>query len=204
MKNILTILMISAILLSCGETSNKAPDLETTSKTNISETVKTESKNSSNNTLLCKINGQNWEYTTGEGIVSRNSSTNVRTATIGFRKQLDKGYESVQLEYDVDKNVLNNVWVQLKRPSKDGKIITAFYTQYGNKIHLKPEASLSGTVTLNEETRKASGTAAITIFNDYEQEKLSNPEDLKITISELRFSDAAYSDTDDLKKLMKK
>ena len=197
--------MLCAILLSCGEANKKAPNLESASENKETTTVKkVTSKSTDNSIFLCKINGMDWAYTSSNGIVSRNSSTKVRTATISFRKQLEKGYESIQVEYDVDKNVLNNVWVQLKRPAKDGKIITAFYTQYGDKIHLDPKASLSGTVSLNEDTRKASGTAEIIISNDYEQDQLSNPDDLLITISGLSFSEVLYSDTDDLKKLMKK
>ena len=197
--------MICTIMLSCGENKNKEPHNEANTEEIITQTTKkTTNKTADNATFLCKINGVDWAYTSSDGIVSRNSSTKVRTATIGFRKQLEKGYESIQLEYDVDKKVLNNVWVQLKRPAKDGKIITAFYTQYGDKIHLDPKASLSGTVSLNEDTRKASGTAEIIISNDYEQDELANTEDLLITISGLGFSEVAYSDTDDLKKLMKK
>tara|TARA_R110000868_G_C10942682_1_gene767192 strand:+ start:1928 stop:2539 length:612 start_codon:yes stop_codon:yes gene_type:complete len=203
MKN-LSIILVVFILFSCGEANKKEHNSVSTSENKTLETAKTEIKKTNNNKVLCKINGKDWEYTTSDGMVSRNSSTQVRTATIGFKKQLEKGYESIQLEYDVDKNVLNNVWVQLKRPTKDGKIITAFYTQYGDKIDQDPKASLSGTVSLNEDSRKASGTAEITISNDYEQDQLANSEDLLITVTDLNFSGINYSDTDDLKKLIKK
>ncbi|WP_445956077.1 hypothetical protein [Yeosuana sp.] len=203
MKN-LSIILVVFILFSCGEANKKEHNSVSTSENKTLETAKTEIKKTNNNKVLCKINGKDWEYTTSDGMVSRNSSTQVRTATIGFKKQLEKGYESIQLEYDVDKNVLNNVWVQLKRPTKDGKMITAFYTQYGDKIDQDPKASLSGTVSLNEDSRKASGTAEITISNDYEQDQLANSEDLLITVTDLNFSGINYSDTDDLKKLIKK
>ena len=144
MKN-LSIILVVFILFSCGEANKKEHNSVSTSENKTLETAKTEIKKTNNNKVLCKINGKDWEYTTSDGMVSRNSSTQVRTATIGFKKQLEKGYESIQLEYDVDKNVLNNVWVQLKRPTKDGKMITAFYTQYGDKIDQDPKASLSGT-----------------------------------------------------------
>ena len=202
MKN-LSIILVVFILFSCGEANKKEHNSVSTSENKTLETAKTEIKKTNNNKVLCKINGKDWEYTTSDGMVSRNSSTQVRTATIGFKKQLEKGYESIQLEYDVDKNVLNNVWVQLKRPTKDGKMITAFYTQYGDKIDQDPKASLSGTVSLNEDSRKASGTAEITISNDYEQDQLANSEDLLITVTDLNFSGINYSDTDDLKKMMK-
>lgn len=204
MKKIYSILL-ACMLLACGETNKKEvqnkANLEAVSTQTTKEATK---KSTDNSTFLCKINGVDWAYTSSNGIVSQNSSTKVRTATIGFRKQLEKGYESIQFEYDVDKKVLNNVWVQLKRPNKEGKRITAFYTQYGDKIHLAPEASLSGTVSLNEETRKASGTAEITISNDHEQDQLAHTEDLLIAITALSFSGIDYSDTDDLKALMKK
>lgn len=128
----------------------------------------------------------------------------MRTATIGFSKKLTKGSESIQLEYDVDKNILNNVLVELKRPTKDGKTIKVFYTLYADNLNLTPQASLSGTVTLSENDRKASGTAVFTIPNKYEKDQLANTEDLLITVTDLNFAGIAYSDTDDLKKLMKK
>jgi hypothetical protein len=203
MKTTTVFLMPCSILLSCGEAEKKVQDPETVSDAQTTETIKYESTNTSNSKPLCNINGEVWSYTSSDGLVSRNSDTKVRTATIGFTKKLDKGSESIQLEYDVDKNVLNNVWVQLKRPDKEGNIITAFYTQYGNKIDLNPGASLSGTLALSEDTRKASGNATITIFNDDKKSEEFNVEYKTITITNLNFSDISYSDTDDLKKLIK-
>ena len=200
---LLKVLVIS-LLFSCGETNNKEQQIETnTLETATTPQAKEVAKNTSNGTFLCKVNGEDWYYTSSNGLVSENSATKVRTATIGFTKQLAKGTESIQLEYDVKKNVLNNIWVQLKRPNKEGQLITAFYTQYGDKLHLNPEASMSGTVNLNESGRKASGTAIFTIANDYEQKQLANADDLMVTVTDLNFEDVAYSDTDDLKKLMK-
>jgi hypothetical protein len=196
--------MLGTTLWSCGESKKTDSNLEVSSENITTETSEKNLKRKSNNTFLCKINGENWEYTNGDGLVSTNSSTKVRTATITFKKKLEKGSESVQLEYDVNKNSLTTVRVQLKRPSKEGKTITAFYTQYGDKLHLDPKASLSGTVSLNENTRQVSGTAEITISNDYEQDQLANPQDVLITISELNFSNISYSDMDDLKKMLKK
>ena len=204
MKKLTFITLLGVITLSCGEADKKQANTDATLEKKTIENETNELKTSSNTTILCKINGEEWAYTSGDGLVSRNSSTNVRTATIGFRKQLEKGYESIQVEYDVDKNELNTVLVELKRPSKDGKMKTVFYTQYRNKLHLKPGASLTGTVSLNEDARKASGTAEITIFIQNGQNELENTGDQKITISNLKFSNIPYSDTDDLKKLMKK
>ena len=204
MKNISIILLLFATIFSCGEANKKEQNVEANASEISTTATKDATKSDKTGTYLCKVNGNDWYYTSGDGLVSENSSTKVRTATIGFKKQLENGSESIQLEYDVKKNVLNNIWVQLKRPTKDGKIITAFYTQYGNKLDQSPGASLSGTVTLDEANRKASGTAIFTISNDYDQDKLANPEDLKITVTDLKFSGVEYSDTDDLKKLMKK
>lgn len=200
---LLKVLMV-CLLFSCGETNKKEQQIKTsTLETATTPQAKEVAKNTSSGTFLCKVNGEDWYYTSSNGLVSENSAIKVRTATIGFTKQLAKGTESIQLEYDVKKNVLNNIWVQLKRPNKEGQPITAFYTQYGDKLHLKPEASLSGTVNLDESGRKASGTAIFTIANDYEQDQLVHTEDLRITVTDLNFTDVAYSDTDDLKKMMK-
>ena len=200
---LLKVLVIS-LLFSCGETNNKEQQIETnTLETAATPQAKEAAKNTSNGTFLCKVNGEDWHYTANNGLVSENSKTKVRTAIIGFTKQMDNGKESIQLEYDVKKNELRNIWVQLKRPNKEGQLITAFYTQYGDKLHLKPESSMSGTINLDESGRKASGTAVFTIANDYEQDQLAHTEDLRITVTDLNFKDVAYSDTDDLKKLMK-
>ncbi len=205
MKKSIGFIIVSLIILSCGEANKKEQNLESTPENKETATEeKTVTKEVNNNTVLCKINGKDWQYTSSDGLVSRNSETEVRTATIMFKRKLDKGSESIQLEYDVDKNVLNTIWVQLKRPYKDGKITTAFYTQYGNKLELDPKASLSGTVSLSEETRKASGNATFTISNDDAKNQEFNQEDLLITVTDLNFSNVSYSDTDDLKKLMKK
>jgi hypothetical protein len=50
----------------------------------------------------------------------------------------------------------------------------------------------------------AAGNAIFTVQNDFEKDKLANQTDILMTVSDLNFSGVAYSDTDDLKKLMKK
>ncbi len=205
MQKIYSTILLLALLISCGEANKKEQDTKTTSENKMTETAETTlAKKEGNTTLLCKINGEDWGYTTASGLVSRNSSTKVRTATITFVKKLDKGSETIQLEYDVDDNALTIVRVELKRPAKDGKTITAFYNQYANQLDRDPEASMSGTVSLDEDEREVSGKALFAISNDYEQDKLANPDDLLITISDLNYSGVSYSDTDDLKKLLKK
>ncbi|WP_339918281.1 hypothetical protein [Yeosuana marina] len=204
MKKIIAILTVSAIMLSCGNTDKKEQNSMSASETKTTTTVKNKIESTSNISLLCKINGEEWGYTKADGLVSRNSSTNVRTATITFTKKLDKGSEAVQLEYDVDKNTLTRVLAELKRPDKEGNLFTNFYNQSANQLDRNPEASMAGTVSLNEDARVAAGTAVFTVQNDYEKDKLGNTSDLLITISDLKFSGVPYSDTEDLKKLMKK
>ena len=205
MKKLLIILTTCSIILSCVETSKKEQNTEANSvetrKQSVPETTK---KSADNSIFLCKINGVDWAYTSGDGLVSRNNSTNVRTATITFTKKLDNGNEAVQLEYDVDKNTLTRVLAELKRPDKDGNLFTNFYNQSANQLDRNPEASMTGNITLSEDKRVAAGTAVFTVQNDFEKDKLGNNSDLIITISDLNFSGVPYSDTDDLKKLLKK
>ncbi len=197
--------MLILLVFACGETTKKA---ESTSENPVETTTKskenTSTQSTSNNTYLCKINGEDWGYTEASGLVSRNSSTNVRTATITFKKKLDKGSEAVQLEYDVDANTLTRVLLELKRPDKEGKLFTNFYNQSANQLERNPEASMNGTITLSEDDRVAKGNAIFIVQNDFEKEKLANPSDILMTVSDLNFSGVSYSDTDDLKKLMKK
>lgn len=205
MQKLSLITILATLILSCGESDKKAQDSgKSTSEITTQNEEKTTAKSADNNTLLCKINGEDWGYTKADGLVSRNSSTNVRTATITFTKKLDKGSESIQLEYDVDKNTLTRVLAELKRPDKEGNLFTNFYNQSANRLDKNPEASMSGTVSLVEDERAAAGTAVFTVQNDFEKDKLGNASDLLITISDLKFTGVPYSDTDDFKKIMKK
>ena len=202
--SVLLKVLVIGLLFSCGETNKKEAQSESNTLETATTTQTKEAPKTNKGTLLCKVNGEDWYYTASNGLVSENSKTKVRTAIIGFTRQLDNGKESIQVEYDVKKNALKNIWIQLKRPNKEGQLITAFYTQYGDKLHLKPEASMSGTVSLNESSRKASGTATFTIANDYEQKQLANATDLMVTVTDFSFTEVDYSDTDDLKKLITK
>lgn len=205
MKNLFNTIILLTLLFSCGETVKKVEDrAESATEINLENKEETVAKSGDNTTYLCKINGEDWGYTSADGLVSRNSSTKVRTATITFIKKLEKGSESVQLEYDVDANTLTRVLAELKRPDKEGNLFTNFYNQSADRLDRNPEASMSGTVTLSEDQRVAAGNAIFTVQNDFEKDKLGNMDDLLITVSDLNFSGVAYSDTDDLKKLLKK
>ncbi len=204
MKKSIRIIILS-LLVSCGETVKKAQDTaESATEITLENKEKTVAKNADNTTYLCKINGEDWGYTSADGLVSRNSSTQLRTAIITFKKQLEKGSEAVQLEYDVDANTLIRVLAELKRPDREGNLFTNFYNQAANRLDKNPEASMSGTVSLDEDERVAAGNAVFTVQNDFEKDKLGNASDLLITISDLNFSGVPYSDTDDLKKMFKK
>ena len=205
MKNLFNTIIILTLLFSCGETVNKTEDrAENLTEIDPQNKEKTVANRGDNTTYLCKINGEDWGYTSADGLVSRNSSTNIRTATITFIKKLKKGSESIQLEYNADANTLTRVLAELKRPDKDGNLFTNFYNQAADRLDRNPEASISGTVTLSEDQRVAAGNALFTVQNDFEKDKLGNKGDLLITVSDLNFSGVSYSDTDDLKKLFKK
>ena len=205
MKNLFNTIIILTLLFSCGETVNKTEDrAENLTEIDPQNKEKTVANRGDNTTYLCKINGEDWGYTSADGLVSRNSSTNKRTATITFIKKLKKGSESIQLEYNVDANTLTRVLAELKRPDKDGNLFTNFYNQSADRLDRNPEASMSGTVTRSEDQRVVAGNALFTVQNDFEKDKLGNKGDLLITVSDLNFSGVSYSDTDDLKKLFKK
>lgn len=205
MKNLFNTIIILTLLFSCGETVKKTEDrAENLTEIDPQNKEKTVANRGDNTTYLCKINREDWGYTSADGLVSRNSSTNKRTATITFIKKLEKGSESIQLEYNVDANTLTRVLAELKRPDKDGNLFTNFYNQSADRLDRNPEASISGTVTLSEDQRVAAGNALFTVQNDFEKDKLGNKGDLLITVSDLNFSGVSYSDTDDLKKLFKK
>ncbi|NKI25991.1 hypothetical protein HCG49_05395 [Arenibacter sp. 6A1] len=205
MKWFLSTILLLALVISCGETTKKTENTpESQAEIPAQNMDKTTEKSAHNTTLLCKINGEDWGYTSASGLVSRNSTTKVRTATLTFEKKLPKGSEAVQLEYDVDSNTLTRVLAELKRPDKEGNLFTNFYNQSANQLDRNPEASMAGTVTLSEDERVAAGNALFTVQNDFEKDKLGNASDILITVSDLKFSGVPYSDTDDLKKMLKK
>lgn len=205
MRKLTSLLLLLFLFFACGEDPKKTSSTEENPEEITKQNKeKQPSKSSNNTTYLCKLNGEDWGYTEASGIVSRNSSTNVRTATITFKKKLIKGSEAVQLEYDVDANTVTRVLLELKRPDKDGNLFTNFYNQSANRLNKNPEASMSGSITLSEDERVAAGNAIFTVQNDFEKDKLANSSDLLITVSDLNFSKVNYSDTDDLKKLLKK
>jgi hypothetical protein len=169
------------------KTETKSSTLQTKSKT---VTVKNKSKNK---TYLCKINGKDWAYTKASGIVSRHKKTGIRSAIITFKNKLKKGSESVQVEYDTDKNNVIRVLVQIKRLNKEGKKISATYSLHTDTLDRNKETNMNGTIDLSNPT-SASGTATFTIENRFEQKVLKNASDILIHITDLKFSNVGYSD----------
>jgi len=162
--------------------------------------TKTEDKAVNEGTYLCKINGKDWAYTKASGIVSRHKKTGKRTAIITFKKQLEKGSESVQLYYDSDSFELESASLQLKFPKKGGTLMTGFYDLFPDTRDKNPESDMSGTLDLSNPTT-ASGTAELIKFNmKYEKGLLENPKDAVVTVSDLNFSGVGYSDIDKLFK----
>ena len=185
---ILTILILNVVLFSCKNENSSEPKqdvaIEVATKKN---TVK---KTTNKGTYLCKINGKDWHYTKASGVIAKNDNISFRRATITFKKKLDKGTESIQIAYNIDKQTVISAQVILKPNDKNGNRISAFYNM--RLGYVKPNESMSGTIDLSD-LKNASGTATITIENDYEKDKL-NPEYHVLKITDLSFSSVDYSD----------
>lgn len=184
----ITILLLSLALFSCKNETNTEPKEDIT--TEVVEKKNTAKKTTNKGTYLCKINGKDWYYTKASGVVVKNDNIGFRQATMTFKKKLDKGSESVQIEYNAEEKKVVRVLIRLKQNDKNGEPISAFYNMRVG--YMEPGESKSGTIDLSD-VEAASGTAAITIENDHEKEKLK-PEDHVLNITDLSFSAVGYSD----------
>ena len=184
----LTIILLSMILFSCKNENKTAPEKDVAVQAEPeNSTVK---KTIGKGTYLCKINGKDWYYTDASGVVAKNDNIGFRRATITFKKKLDKGTESIQIAYNAENQSMVSALVHLKPNDKNGNRISAMYNM--RLGYMKPNESMSGTIDLSD-VETASGTAVITIENDYEKDKL-NPEDHILKITDLSFSGVGYSD----------
>ena len=201
MKIFKILILFILVLSSCKDdkqsTTETVKDSATTNEV-ATKTVNTEVKKESNGTFLCKINGKDWSYTKASGIVSRHRKTKKRTAIITFIKQLDKGKESVQLFYDVDKNILEEATAILKLPKKGGGKMSAMYRIQLNGSKRLPESEISGTIDLSNATA-ASGTAEVSKMKiRFEEGNLEDETMSVITFTPLNFSGIGYSDSEKL------
>lgn len=190
MKTLYLIIATSLLIACKGENNQVETKSETVETVAESSQPKQTPKTTNNGTLLCKINGQDWYYTKASGVVAKNDNIGHRRATITFKKKLDKGSESVQIEYNSETNEVTRVLIRLKRIGINGETISAFYTM--RLGYVKAGEQMLGTVNLSD-PNNASGTAKITIENDHEKAKLK-PEDHLLHITELRYSGVGYSD----------
>lgn len=187
MKMLLIIFGI-LFIFSCHEdiTANSKTD---TTKVKQSALINGTSKDS----YLCKINNEDWYYTKASGLVYIEKKTAIKKAIITFKKKLNRGNESIQLEYDVEKNILVRVLINIKRLDNEGKTISALYKATLKTISRIPATNLSGNIDLSN-PNTASGTANFKVENNYEKKKIKNQEDLLIYVSGLNFSGISYSD----------
>jgi hypothetical protein len=144
---------------------------------------------------LCKINGEDWQYTTASGIIFTEKNSTVKKALFTFKKQIEKGSEAVQVEYNLENNTLIRVLVNIKRSNKEGKSISAHYVATENSAATNKNIVLSGTIVISN-SNTAAGTANFKVDNRYEKTALKYSEDLLIHVSNLHFSGVRYSDID--------
>jgi len=100
MKSYLVSIVLFLLFTSCKENTTQISNEKSRVKELKEEVVSEEIKSKSNSNYLCQINGQDWNYTKASGIVSTHARTKKRTATVTFKKKLEKGSENIQLTYD--------------------------------------------------------------------------------------------------------
>ncbi len=207
----LTHILFLIILLSCGEkTPKEKPALsDTNDSTTFNTSIKykekkPKKKTALHETLLCKVNGKDWGYTSASGIVSTQRKTGKRKAVVTFKRKLEKGSESIQLYYDADTKVLDNISCSIKVPktNKDRGVSVFGGAVLGKEVANKDD--INGKIDLSD-TKYLSGTGHIRNIPIFALEKknLANPADSIITITNLKFANISYSDLDKAKALLK-
>ncbi|WP_158849460.1 hypothetical protein [Algibacter sp. L1A34] len=195
MKTYKVILLLTILVLSCKN------ETKIVVENNKPKAVKKETSPVTNKTpkgtFLCNINGEVWSYTKASGIVSRHKKTQKRTAIITFTKQLEKGKESVQLFYDGDSNVLEEVTAILKTPKRVGGNMSAMYQLKIKGGKRLPESKITGTLDLSNPT--ASGTAEVSNMEiRFEENQLADQTMATISLTPFSFSSVGYSDAEKL------
>ncbi|TKD60469.1 hypothetical protein [Flavobacterium sp. ASW18X] len=188
MKKVLIIFGILQLLcVSCKE--KKAADSQTSEmKTEENTQVAT-----SNDNVLCNINGAPWSYTEASGVLVDDKNRGIRVLTLTFTKYLNPGKEHLSLSFDEATKELFEASVQIKQPGKDGQRIHAIYLYNERTAKSNPKGSISGQVTLDHDV--ASGTAQLqNLHIQYEGSLLANEKDTEITVTDLSFNNIAFSD----------
>jgi hypothetical protein len=205
MKKLSVFFVATLCLISCNQSNKEQTPIADNAVPKVESNIKTTpEKEIEINNILCKINGQEWNYTKASGIISAHAKTKKRTALITFKRKLEKGSENIQLHYDADTFKLIGASLQLKFNTKEDKLSTCYYDINPETRSKKPQTELMGIIDLSNQSI-ASGTAEILNLSiNYEKGKLKNPEDAVISVTDLKFKDIGYSDTDKLFKSLKK
>lgn len=196
MKKLNVILILLVGLCACGspgegEQKKEDESIITQIESSDSEGQKDEIKS----TYLCKINGVDWGYTKASGIVSQHKKTKKKTAQFTFKRKLEKGSESIMLDFDGSSFQLESASLILKFPKKGGGRVSGHYSLFPDTRNQHPNSDMSGVIDLTN-PGQAAGSAVLTKFNiQYEKELLEHPDrDAIVTITDLKFEGISYSD----------
>lgn len=196
MKLYISFLTFFFTLISCQKVVKDSKTEKVITK-DVKTEVISETEKKFNDTFLCNINGKSWSYTKASGIVSRHKKTQKRTAIITFTKQLKKGKESVQLFYDGDTYILEEITAILKTAKKGGGTMSAMYQlkiKGGKRV---PESEIRGTLDLSKPT--ASGTAEVSHMKiRFEEDQLADQTMETLLFTPFIFSGIGYSDVEKL------
>ncbi|WP_044403156.1 hypothetical protein [Lacinutrix sp. Hel_I_90] len=184
----LLICLATVLLFSCNGEKIKSTEASVA-------TITTTERENKKDIQLCKINGEDWQYTTASGIIFTEKKSTVKKALFTFKKKIDKGSEVVQVEYNLENNTLIRVLVNIKRSNTEGNKISAHYAATEHSAATNKNIVLSGTIAISD-SNTASGTANFKVDNRYEKTTLKHSEDLLIHVSNLHFSGVGYSDID--------
>ena len=184
---------LAMIVVACG--NDAVPTTASDAPAEVGRSsVKAKQAATPSETVLCKINGVEWAYSEASGVVSVSRQSGARRARLTFQRQLERGSEAVQLEFNVDTGRLDGVLMNLKRPGKQGGLVGASYTLYPDTLNHNPNTFMEGEIALAEEELLAAGQARFAVANQYEIGALRDESDHLVQVSDLKFANVPYSD----------
>jgi len=202
MKNIIALFVLSIALISCGEKTEEKQKIVQEASSIASETLKSKSKMPNGETKLCKVDGVDWGYTKGSGIITADKITGKRSAIFTFSRKVLKKKETIQVEYDTETNEIVRVLAHVIRPNKEGiDKVKMFSALKNHKKEYTGNLQNQGKVNVGDSSIGGSGSAQFCASDPYHDFENKFDEKYRfVEITDLEFKDVGFSDLARVKK----
>jgi len=143
-------------------------------------------------TYLCKVDGENWGYTEGSGLVTKNKKTGDRLAIFTFTRGKGKQKETIQIRYNVNTNMLVNVLLRLTKTDKEGNKRRPHYNLVNESQGYMGDIETKAIVDVSN-PNQGNGSAQFVGYMMFNSSGFSD-KDFFIEITNLKFSNIGYAD----------